>query len=356
LSNVAALCRLNDEGPKELLNANFAAEKTPYGTAMIPNDPFRTLRVSARVQETADIVSFELMDPAGGELPRFTAGAHIDIEAGAGLVRQYSLFNDPGDRRCYKVGILKDSNSSGGSIAMHTLRAGDYVRIAGPRNHFPLHPGAHETLLLAGGIGITPLLCMAQQLHRDGAAFKLHYCVRSSSHAAFLPLLRSSPFASHVTVHCDDGGDAQRLDIAAVLGALRPDAHIYVCGPGGFVAWCIGAAAAANIPEAQVHREYFKAAAPANVTVENEFEIRLASSGQTFNVPADMSILNVLRAHGVALQASCETGVCGTCLTGVLAGTPDHRDLYLSKAEREAGKMILPCCSRSISPTLVLDI
>lgn len=339
-----------------MLNANFAAEKTLDETAMIPSDPFRTLRVSARVQETADIVSFELVDPAGGDLPPFTAGAHIDIETGPGMVRQYSLFNDPAERLRYKVGILKDSNSRGGSVAMHSLRAGDYVRIAGPRNHFPLHPGEHETLLLAGGIGITPLLCMAHQLHRDGAAFKLHYCVRSSSHAAFLPLLRSSPFASHVKVHFDDGSDAQRLDIAAVLSALQPDAHIYVCGPGGFMAWCIGAAAAANMAEAQIHREYFKAAAAANVAVDNTFEIRLASSGETFNVPADSTILNVLRAHGVVLQASCETGVCGTCLTGVLAGTPDHRDVYLSKAEREAGTMILPCCSRSISPTLVLDI
>ncbi len=317
---------------------------------------WRLLLVAARVRETEDIVTFDLADPAGHDLPPFTAGAHIDIEAGAGLIRQYSLLNDPAERHRYQIGILKDPNSRGGSLAMHSLQAGDFVRVAGPRNHFPLHAGPHRVLLLAGGIGITPLLAMARQRNREGRAFTLHYCARSAAQAAFLPYLQSCDFAANVKLHFDDAGDAQRLDIAAVLAALPPDAHVYVCGPAGFMAWCLNAAAAANVPEAQIHREYFKAAAPATAMPENEFEVQLATSGKILQIPADATILNILRANGVKLPASCESGVCGTCLTGVLSGTPDHRDCYLTKEERAAGDVIMPCCSRATSPLLVLDI
>jgi vanillate O-demethylase ferredoxin subunit len=320
------------------------------------NEHFRPLRVTARRQETGDIVTFDLADPNGADLPAFTAGSHIEIEAAPGLVRQYSLLNDPAERHRYRIGILKDGASRGGSVAMHKIETGDLVRIAGPRNHFALHPGPHETLLLAGGIGITPLLCMAQQLHREARKFTLHYCVRSRAHAAYLDYFESCPFAANVQVHFDDGADAQRLQINSVLGALAPDAHIYVCGPGGFMGWCIDAAAATGIPDERVHREYFKAAAPVAETGDRAFEVKITSTGAVYNVPVNTTILNVLREHGIQLQASCETGVCGTCLTGVRSGVPLHRDLYLTPEERAAGDLILPCCSRASSAMLVLDI
>jgi vanillate O-demethylase ferredoxin subunit len=317
--------------------------------------PMRSVRVAARRQETQDIVSFDLADPTGAPLPAFTAGAHIDIEAAPGIIRQYSLLNDPAERHRYQVGILKDSTSRGGSVAMHAIQPGDMLRIAGPRNHFELYAGAHETLLLAGGIGITPLLCMARQLHRAGQAFALHYCVRSAAHAAFLDELRGTPFAGNVHIHMDDGAAEQRLNLNAVLAAHTPDTHIYVCGPGGFMTWCIETASASGVADARIHREYFKAT-PAPGAADAVFEVQLASSGAVFKVPANTSILQVLRENGVNLPASCETGVCGTCLTGVLSGVPEHRDMYLTKEERAAGDVILPCCSRAACGLLVLDI
>jgi vanillate O-demethylase ferredoxin subunit len=316
----------------------------------------RQLRVAARRQETEDIVTFDLVDSQGGDLESFTAGAHIDIEAAPGLVRQYSLLNDPAERHRYRIGVLRDSASRGGSKAMHRLAVGDIVYIAGPRNHFELHPGAHHTWLLAGGIGVTPLLCMAQQLYRDNGQFTFDYCVRSPAQAAYVGELQAGPFAVSVHVHYDDGADQQRLHIDERLAAMAPDTHIYICGPAGFMAWCIAAAARAGVPESQVHVEYFKAAEQADKNTEIEFDIKLASSGATLKIPKDASILSVLRNHGISVPASCETGVCGTCLTYVLAGKPDHRDVYLSKEERAAGDVILPCCSRALSPLLVLDI
>ncbi len=316
----------------------------------------RLLRVAARVRETGDIVAFDLADPAGLDLPPFTAGAHIDIEIGPGLTRQYSLLNDPAERHRYQIGVLKDPHSRGGSIAMHDIQEGDYVPVTGPRNHFPLHAAPHYALLLAGGIGITPLLSMARQCHREGQEFALHYCARTAAQAAFLPALQSCGFGGSVHLHFDNEGDEQRLDLAAVLTALPADAHVYVCGPGGFMAWCLDTAAAAGIAEARLHREYFKAAESDATVTESAFQVKLASSGKILDIPANASILKILRTNGVNLPASCESGVCGTCLTGVLAGTPDHRDFYLTKQEREAGDVIMPCCSRAASPLLVLDI
>jgi vanillate O-demethylase ferredoxin subunit len=317
---------------------------------------WRELRVAARRLETPEIVTLVLTDPAGAELPAFSAGAHIDIEAAPGVVRQYSLLNDPAERHRYVVGILLDPASRGGSAALHRVPAGALVRIGGPRNHFELAEGAHETLLLAGGIGITPLLCMAGQLHTEGRKFALHYCTRAARSTAFLTELRQAPFAEHVHLHFDDAGDAQRLRLPEVLAGLAPDAHVYVCGPGGFMGWCIEAASEAGISDARIHREFFKGQLPVAEAGDAVFCVQLASTGAVFAVAPEQTILQVLRGNGVSMPASCETGVCGTCLTGVLSGTPDHRDCYLTKAEQAAGDVILPCCSRAASALLVLDI
>jgi vanillate O-demethylase ferredoxin subunit len=317
------------------------------------SDAFRPLQISACRQETPDIVCFELRSRSGERLAKFEAGAHIDIEVAPGLIRQYSLLNDPAENDRYVIGVLKDSKSRGGSIAMHQFKTGDTVNIAGPRNHFPLHHGAAPGLLLAGGI--TPLLAMAQTLNREGRNFRLHYCVRSLSQAAFLSTLKDGPLASSISLHCDDGAVAQRLDLEAVLTAQPPDTHIYVCGPAGFMNWCIETALQSGFSEAQIHREYFKAPETAGQS-DQAFNIQLASSGKIFHVPGTASILSVLRDHGIDVPASCETGVCGTCLTGVLGGTPDHRDVYLSAQERAANNIILPCCSRSATPLLILDL
>jgi len=315
----------------------------------------RLLQIALCHAETPDIIRFELRALTGAPLPKFEAGAHIDVEAAPGVIRQYSLLNDPAEDDRYIIGVLKDPKSRGGSIAMHQLKTGDAVKIAGPRNHFPLHGGDAPSLLLAGGIGITPLLSMAQTLYREGRPFALHYCVRSLAQAAFLSHLKESPYSSFVSLHCDDGDAAQRLNLEVVLKAQPAGTHIYICGPAGFMSWCIDTALQAGFSEAQIHREYFKAVEVVSQS-DQAFDVQLASSGKIFHIPGTASILSVLREQGIEIHSSCETGVCGTCLTGVLGGTPEHRDVYLSAQERAANDVILPCCSRAASPLLILDL
>jgi vanillate O-demethylase ferredoxin subunit len=316
----------------------------------------RSVQIVGRRLETPEIVVLALAPADGRALPPFEAGAHVDVELRPGLVRPYSLCALPGGDGCYRIGVLRDPASRGGSAAVHALAEGDRLRISEPRNQFRLTPGRHHTLLLAGGIGITPLLCMAEALHGEDASFALHYCARSAARAAFLPALHAAGYAGRVHLHVDDGDAGQRLDIAATLAAAPPDAHLYVCGPSGFMAWVIGAAAQAGWPDGRVHREYFNAAGLPPSSGERAFRVRLARSGGTFDIPADASISAVLRAHGIDLPVSCEAGVCGTCLTGVLEGEPDHRDLYLTTTERERGDQMLPCCSRAAGDLLVLDL
>jgi vanillate O-demethylase ferredoxin subunit len=230
------------------------------------------------------------------------------------------------------------------------------VRISEPRNAFPLAEGAPFSIFFAGGIGVTPLLCMAETLQAQGQAFALHYCARTADQAAFLDHLRDAPFADRVHLHFDDGPAEHRLNLAGVLADLDRSAHLYVCGPSGFMAWVIDTAEGAGWPTAQVHREYFKAEAPAGVDGDHAFTVTLASSGKVIEVAADQTLVAALQAAGVDVPVSCEAGVCGTCLIGVLEGEPDHRDIYLTEAEKSAGDQILPCCSRAKSANLVLAL
>jgi vanillate O-demethylase ferredoxin subunit len=197
---------------------------------------------------------------------------------------------------------------------------------------------------------------MAEELHCAGRDFTLHYCARFAVSAAFVGMLRATPYGDRVVLHFDDGDAAQKLDLDAVLTGADRDTHLYVCGPAGFMGWVIDTAVAAGWPDAQVHREYFKADAPLAQARDGAFEVRLARSGRVFNVPADRSIAAVLIEAGVDLPVSCESGVCGTCLCSVLEGMPDHRDYFLTAEEKAAGNQMLPCCSRASSPLLVLDL
>jgi len=312
------------------------------------------VRVTARVLEALDIASFELASADGTPLPPFSAGAHIDVETGAGLVRQYSLCNDPIERHRYLIAVLRDPNSRGGSQSMHDrIRPGDLLRISAPKNHFALVP-ATRYLLLAGGIGITPILCMAERLAQAGAQFSMHYCARSSERAAFAERLRGSTFADRVQFHFDDmpGG---RLNIGAALSDASPETHLYVCGPGGFIDAATGAATAAGWPGERVHVEHFGVAVQ-NTGADQAFEIRIASTGQHLLVPAHKSALAVLIEHGIEVPVSCEQGVCGTCVKRVLDGLPEHRDHYLTDEERAANHQFTPCCSRARTARLVLDL
>ena len=316
------------------------------------------LRVAARREEAVDVIVLELMDPEQRELPPFSAGSHVDIETAPGMVRQYSLCNRPSERNRYVIGALREPQSRGGSIWIHdTFHVGVDVKVSEPRNHFALEPRAGQVLLLAGGIGVTPILCMAHRLSETGAAFVMHYCARSAERAAFLKDIQASEFAGRVKIHFDDGPAEQRLDVEAAVAGWTLDAHLYVCGPAGFIDWVLAAARAAGWTEANLHREYFTPPeAPDAAGGEKAFQIRLASTGQVFDIPADESVANVLTEAGIEVPVSCEQGVCGSCITRILEGAPDHRDFYFTDEEKARNDQFTPCCSRSLTPILVLDL
>ncbi|MGF6272612.1 vanillate O-demethylase ferredoxin subunit [Massilia sp. UYP11] len=313
------------------------------------------VRVAGKAIEADGICSYELAPLAGGALPGFEAGAHVDVHLPGNLVRQYSLCNAPGETHRYQIGVLLDADSRGGSQAMHDqIEVGSVLTISAPKNHFPLVE-AERTVLLAGGIGVTPILAMAEALAARGAAFELHYCARSPEKAAFKERLGQSHLRSLVQFHYDSGESAQKLDLPAVLGAPAPGTHLYVCGPQGFIDYVLGGAQALGWPQAQLHVEYFSAAA-VDTSGDQAFEVRLASNGKVVTVAAGQTVIEALLGAGVTVPYSCEEGVCGTCLTRVLEGVPEHRDMYLTEEEQAANDQFTPCCSRAKTRVLVLDL
>ncbi len=309
--------------------------------------------IARRELQTPDIAVLELAPVGGAKLVPFEAGAHIDVQVGDGLIRQYSLSNAFDKSGTYRLGILNDPNSRGGSRTIHEqFPEGREIEISLPRNHFPLDMSAAHTILFGGGIGITPMIAMAYALKQANKSFELHYCCRSRASAAFLDEL-SSQFGQHLSLHFDDGADDQKLAPATMLQAHEDGLHVYVCGPGGFMDWVIDTAKKAGLPSKQIHFEYFSAEVD---TSGAEFEVFAAASGVTVRVPDGTSIAKALKAAGVKVDVSCEEGVCGTCICDVLEGVPDHRDHFLNDEEKEDGDQIAVCCSRSKSPRLVLDI
>jgi vanillate O-demethylase ferredoxin subunit len=316
-----------------------------------------TVRVARKATEAVDICSFELVHPGGEPLPAFGAGSHIDVHGPTGLARQYSLCNDPTESHRYLIAVLQDPNSRGGSIAMHDgLKEGDLLQISEPKNHFALAAGAEHSLLLAGGIGITPILCMAERLSNLDASFELHYCTRSKPRTAFVDRIQASaPLSAKTRFHFDDSAPEQKLDLVAALAEPQPGKHLYVCGPTGFLDFVLTTARKSGWAEECIHFEYFGAAV-AKESGDRAFQVKIASTGKICDVPAGTSVLHALAAVGVEIPYSCEQGVCGTCLTHVLQGEPDHRDHFLNAAERAANDQFTPCCSRSSTPMLVLDL
>lgn len=318
--------------------------------------PGLSVRVLRKTVEAEGICSLELAAADGSGLPPFAAGSHIDVMLPGGLTRQYSLCNDPSETHRYQIAVLRDAASRGGSMAVHDqVHEGDLLTISAPKNHFALAHEAASHLLLAGGIGVTPLLCMAERLAHTGGRFEMHYCTRSAARTAFRPRIASAAFAAQVHIHHDDGPDAQRLDLPALLAAPEAGRHLYVCGPTGFINAVLSTARAQGWPEAQLHVEFFGAEV-APVAGDPAFEVVLGSSGRVIRVAADRSVARALAEAGVDLPTSCEQGVCGTCLTRVIEGVPDHRDLYLTPEEQAANDQFLPCCSRAHSARLVLDL
>ena len=314
------------------------------------------VRVARKSLEALDICSFELVPLDGRELPAFSAGSHVDVHLPNGMTRQYSLCNDAAESHRYLICVLKDASSRGGSATMHDrIEEGSELSISAPKNHFPLAHAARRSLLFAGGIGVTPLLCMAERLAAIGESFRMHYCTRSPERTAFLRRIQDSALSESVRFHFDDGRPEQKLDVNAELANPEPDVHIYVCGPKGFIDAVLETARRSGWPESQLHCEFFSAA-PAKSGSDGSFEVQLASSGRIVLVNKDQTVVQALDAAGCSITTSCEQGVCGTCLTRVLEGEPDHRDIFLTPEEHARNDQFLPCCSRSISPRLVLDI
>lgn len=314
------------------------------------------VRVASKRIEAQDICTFELVSADGSVLPAFSAGSHIDVAVPNGLTRQYSLCNDPTDRHHYQIGVLRDPSSRGGSKAMHDLvKEGDSLRISAPKNNFPLVHGARRHVLLAGGIGVTPILCMAERLAAVGEAFEMHYCTRSPARTAFRERIGTSSFASKVRFYFDDDARSPKLDIVELSGCRRADTHVYVCGPIGFMDWVLNSLRSFGWSQDQLHTEYF-ASEVKPLDGDGSFEVQLASSGRIVLVPKGKTVLAALSDAGVEVPFSCEQGVCGTCVTRVLEGEPDHRDMFFTPDEQSANDQFTPCCSRSKSPRLVLDI
>jgi vanillate O-demethylase ferredoxin subunit len=315
-----------------------------------------SVRVARKAIEATDICTFELVDVGGRPLPPFSAGSHVDVHLSNGITRQYSLCNDPTESHRYLIGVLRDPATRGGSRAMHeSVNEGDVLQISAPKNHFPLAHEAARSVLLAGGIGVTPILCMAERLAISGAAFEMHYCTRSRDRTAFRDRIAKSTFASQVQFHFDDGAAEQQLDLAALLAMSEQGVHVYVCGPKGFMDAVLATARKQGWPEAQLHYEFFSAEVPESAN-DSSFKVKLASSGRIVVVPHDKTVVEALAGAGVDIPISCGQGVCGTCVTRILDGEPDHKDIYLSPQEQAQNDQFTPCCSRSRSAMLVLDL
>lgn len=315
-----------------------------------------TLRLRAMTWEAEGILGLELVPAAPGEpLPAFTAGAHIDLHLPGGPVRSYSLLNDPTERHRWCVAVHRDPASRGGSRQVHEqLRPGQLLTVSPPRNHFPLDEGAPLSVLIAGGIGITPLLCMVRRLTALGRPWVLHHAARTRAHAAFCDELQALAAQGGGTLHrvFDQEPGGRMIDIAALVADLPDGAHVYCCGPAGMLA--AFERATAGLPPERVHLEYFAAKdAPA---ASGGFSVKLRRDGRTVPVPPGQSILDALSAIGAEPPWSCREGVCGTCEVRVLEGVPDHHDMVLSPAQREANDRMMVCCSGAKSPLLVLDL
>ncbi|CAB3774334.1 Phenoxybenzoate dioxygenase subunit beta [Paraburkholderia humisilvae] len=292
---------------------------------------------------------YEIRRPDNATLPQASPGAHIDVHLPNGVVRQYSLVTADGDPRAYLIGIKRHRTSRGGSAFVHEkLHVGQMLDVGGPRNNFPLNEMARHTVLIAGGIGITPIWAMAQRLQKLGRSFELHYACRERREAAFIDQIEMLPQARTYVDH-EQGG--KRLDIPAIVARSPEDAHYYCCGPLSMLHAYETATAALDCT--RVHLEFFKQRIEA--THESSFTVELHRTGESFRIPAEKTILEVLEEAGIAAPHLCRKGICGACQVQVVAGAPDHRDSVLSEHDKKKGEAMLICCSRSKSERLVID-
>jgi len=310
--------------------------------------PLRVTR-NDKIADGINLIEFRDLD--GKPLPEFTAGAHIAIRVPNGLLRKYSLCNDPSERDRYQVAVKREANGRGGSANLiDSVKAGDRLMVAPPVNDFALPPRAQDFLFIAGGIGITPIMAMIREVQRQGKRFRLFYCTRSPQTTAFAGELSAPEFKGLVTIHHDRGDPACSLDLKPILAERKNREHLYCCGPRPLMEavrhmtdhWSSTAVHFEAFSEAETHK-----------AGDKPFRVRLARSGKVLEVPVTKTILEVLRESGLDVPSSCETGTCGTCRTKLLAGEADHRDLVLADHERKDQIMI--CVSRARSDEITID-
>jgi vanillate O-demethylase ferredoxin subunit len=309
-----------------------------------------SVTVSRRLADPSGAISFELRSNSNS-LPAFQAGSHIDLFLPNGLIRSYSLMNNQKETDRYVVGVGLDKNSRGGSVYLHEqVKTGTRLEISPPSNLFPLNEAAPRSVMFAGGIGITPFISMIERLKELNKDWQLHYCARSRKLAPFLEQL--STHSPNVVFHFDDESQGEFIDIPSLITSEAPGTHYYCCGPApmmsAFELACI------RLPVDTVHMERFAPIeAPAT---QGGFTVELSPLGKSVRVPRGKTILEALQSVGVEIPFSCLAGVCGTCQMRVLAGTPDHRDLILTDKEKEENKVMMVCCSGSLSDVLVLEL
>jgi ferredoxin-NADP reductase len=310
-----------------------------------------TLRVDARTTGAEGVVVLDLCDPAGADLPAWAPGAHVDLRLPDGLTRQYSLCGDPADRSRWRIAVLREPESRGGSAHVHdALVEGTVVEVRGPRNHFPLVP-ARRYLFVAGGIGITPILPMIDAADAAGAEWELHYGGRSRRSMAFLQSLEEAT-GQRVTLHPQD--EVGLIDLESLLGTPRPGTLVYCCGPEPLLVAVEQRCAA--WPEGSLHAERFAPKDVGEPVLTGAFEVELALSGLSLTVPPEKSVLQVVEEAGIDVLSSCTEGTCGTCETTVLSGEVDHRDSLLTPAEQAVNDTMFICVSRAACPRLVLEL
>ncbi|NMM44653.1 oxidoreductase [Rhodospirillaceae bacterium KN72] len=310
--------------------------------------------VEAVADLTAEVRAVTLRAADGRELPRMEPGAHIDLFLAPGLTRQYSLtgMGASGDRYC--IAVKREPQSRGGSAFVHdNLTPGDRIDISPPRNLFALHSDASPAVLLAGGIGVTPLYAMAKALQDRGTSFRKDYFIRSLDLAAFHEDL--AKMGGQVRFHSGLDPEETRRTLEDAIATAADGTHFYICGPVPFMECAVSVVESAGVPADRVHVEYFNAA-PVESGADAGFELHLAASGQTLRVEPGESILDVLDRAGITVDTSCEQGICGTCVTRVISGIPDHRDMYLTDAEKAANTQMCLCVSSVKEGPLVLDL
>ncbi|MBL4672478.1 MAG: oxidoreductase [Arenicella sp.] len=309
--------------------------------------------IESREDQGNGVAVLRIVSRDGSGLPGFDAGAHIDVRINQDLVRQYSLSNAPSGSAAadhYRIGVLNDPQSRGGSAALFAdFHQGKEIQISAPRNHFEVASGTGTAILVAGGIGVTPIISMAHELENTGCDFEIHYCLNALNTGAFVEELKAD-FASQLKIHCSVD---KKFDPSEAFSNRNEHAHVYVCGPSGFMDWVIEAAKERGISDQRIHFEYFNAEVD---LAGDSIEVYCSDSDKTVMVGADESIANALSNAGIRVDVSCEQGVCGTCITDVLEGIPDHRDQFLTDEEKDDNDQMALCCSRAKSPKLVIEI